>query len=90
MRYTSPALRTLSRLDLMSSRGISSISEALWSLERKCPETVVGLELFVCLFVNWSTVFVKTVSRSSFCFSYVLFAAAVPAVLPGPEDRTIF
>ena len=23
--------------------------EALWSLERKCSETVVGLELFVCL-----------------------------------------
>ena len=43
------ALRTLSRLDLMSSRGISSMSEALWSLERKCSETVVGLELFACL-----------------------------------------
>ena len=53
------------------------MSEALWSLERKCSETVVGLELFVCLFVNWSTVFVKTVSKSSFCFSYVLFVAAV-------------
>ena len=49
MRYASLALRTLSRLDLMSSRGISSISEALWSLERKCSETVVGLELLVCL-----------------------------------------
>ena len=36
MRYASRALRTLSRLDLMSSRGISSMSEALWSLERKC------------------------------------------------------
>ena len=74
MRYASLANRTLSRLDLMSSRGISSMSEALWSLERKlCSETVVGLELFVCLFVNWSTVFVKTVFKSSFCFSYVLF-----------------
>ena len=49
MRYASLALRTLSGLDLMSSRGISSMSEALWSLERKCSETVVGLELFVCL-----------------------------------------
>ena len=49
MRYASLALRTLSRLDLMSSRGISSMSEKLWSLERKCSETVVGLELFVCL-----------------------------------------
>ena len=48
MRYASLALRTLSRLDLMSSRGIRSILEALWSLERKCSETVVGLELFVC------------------------------------------
>ena len=27
------------------------MSEALWSLERKCSETVVGLERFVCLFV---------------------------------------
>ena len=43
------ALSTLSRLDMMSSRGISSMSEALWSLERKCSETVVGLELFACL-----------------------------------------
>ena len=51
MRYASLALRSLSRLDLMSSRGISSMSEALWSLERKCSETVVGLELFVW----WST-----------------------------------
>ena len=25
------------------------MSEALWSLERKCSETVAGLELFVCL-----------------------------------------
>ena len=49
MRYASLALRILSRLDLMSSKGIRSMSEALWSLERKCSETVVGLELFVCL-----------------------------------------
>ena len=49
MRYASLALRTLSRLDLMSSRGIRSMSEELWSLERNCSETVVGLELFVCL-----------------------------------------
>ena len=50
------------------------MSEALWSLERKCSETVVGLERFVCL----STVLlVKTVFKSSFCFSYVLFVAAV-------------
>ena len=49
MRYAPLALHTLSRLDLMSSRGISSMSEALWSFERKCSETVVGLELFVCL-----------------------------------------
>ena len=55
MRYASLALRTLSRLDLMSSRGISSMSEALWSLERKCSETVVGLELFVCLSTGLST-----------------------------------
>ena len=67
MRYASLALRTLSRLDLMSSRGISSMSEALWSLERKCSETVElfgTVCLFVCLFVDWSTVFVKTVFRN--------------------------
>ena len=49
MRFASLALRTLLRLDLMSSRGIRSMSEALWSSERKCSETVVGLELFVCI-----------------------------------------
>ena len=38
MRYASLALCTLSRLDLMSSRGISSMSEALWPLERKCSD----------------------------------------------------
>ena len=56
MRYASLASRTLSRLDVMSSKGIISIacmSEALWLLERKCSQTVVGLELFVCLFLNW-------------------------------------
>ena len=31
----------------------------------------------VCLFVNCSAVLVKTVFKSSFCFSYVLFVAAV-------------
>ena len=53
------------------------MSEALWLLKRKCSEIVVGLELFVCLFVNWSAMLVKTVFESSFCFSYVLFVAAV-------------
>ena len=43
MRYASLDLRTLSRLDLMSSRGISSMSEALRSLERKCSERRAGL-----------------------------------------------
>ena len=52
MRYASLALRALSRLDLMSSRGISSMSEALWSLERKCSETVVGLELWNLRFLS--------------------------------------
>ena len=31
----------------------------------------------VCLFVNCSAVLVKTVFKSSFCFSYVLFVTAV-------------
>ena len=52
------------------------MSEALWSLERKCSETVVGLELFVCLSTGLP-LFVKTVFKSSFCFSYALFVAAV-------------
>ena len=51
------------------------MSEASWSLERKCSETVVGLERFVCL----STVLRCSLkrSKSSFCFSCVLFVAAV-------------
>ena len=63
MRYASLALRTLSRLDLMSSRGISSMSEALWSLERKCSETVVGLELFVCLWTGLRCSLKRSLSR---------------------------
>ena len=43
------ALRTLSRLDLTSSRGASRMSVALWLLHKKCSDTVVGLELLVCL-----------------------------------------
>ena len=62
MRYASLALRTLSRLDLMSSRGISSMSEALWSLERKCSKTVVGLELFVCLSTGLRCSFKRSLS----------------------------
>ena len=65
MRYASLALRTLSRLHLMSSRGISSMSEALWSLERKCSETVVGLELFVCLSTSLRCLLKRSFSR---CF----------------------
>ena len=63
MRYASLALRTLSRLDLMSSRGISSMSEALWSLERKCSETVVGLELLVCLSTGLRCSLKRSLSR---------------------------
>ena len=47
------------------------MSEALKSLERKCSDTVVGLELFVC-FSTGCTIF-----RPSFCFFFVLFLAAV-------------
>ena len=52
------------------------MSEALWSLERKCSETVVGLELFVCLSTGLRCS-LKRSFKSSFCFSYVLFVAAV-------------
>ena len=91
MKYASLALRTLSRLDLMSSRGRSRVSEALWSSERKCSDTVVGSELFVCLSTGLrcslkrSLMFVKTVFKSSFSFSNVLFVAAV-AVYPVNND----
>ena len=63
MRYASLALRTLSRLDLMSSRGIRSMSEALWSLERKFSETVVGLELFFCLSTGLRCSLKRSLSR---------------------------
>ena len=44
------------------------MSEALWSLERKCFETVMGLELFVCLFVCLSIGLQCSLKRSSRCF----------------------
>ena len=53
------------------------MSEALWSLERKCSETVVGLELFVCLSTGLRCSLKRSLLKSSFCFSYVLFVAAV-------------
>ena len=52
------------------------MSLALWSLERKCSETAVGLEN-VSSFVNRSTMFVEAVLESSFGFSYVLFVTAI-------------
>ena len=41
MRYASLRFRTPSLLDLMSASGIS----VMWSLVRKCSETVAGLEI---------------------------------------------
>ena len=73
MRYASLALRTLSRLDLMSSRGISSMSEALWSLERKRSETVVGLELFVCLSTGLRCSLKRSLSRRFVSPTYCLW-----------------
>ena len=58
--YASLGFRTPSRLVLASLRGISCISVALWSLERKCSETAVGLEMLVCL----STVLRCSLKRS--------------------------
>jgi len=61
MRYAFLAFRTLSRLDFISSRGISCMSIALWSFERKCSETAVGLEQFPLFgfpeIVRWLLVF---------------------------------
>ena len=70
MRYVSLALRTLSRLDLTSSRGITCMSVALWLLHKICSDTVVGLQLLVCLFV-------EAVFKSTSGFSYVLFVTMV-------------
>ena len=63
MRYASLALRTLSRLDVISSRGISCMSLALWSLERKCSETAVGLEMLVRLSTGLRCSLKRSLSR---------------------------
>ena len=73
MRYASLALRTLSRLDSTSSKGISCMSVALCLLHKKCSDTVVGLELLVSL----STSMRCLLKRSTFGFSYVLFVTVV-------------
>ena len=39
------------------------MSEALWSLERKCSETVVGLERFVCLSTGLRCSLKRSLSR---------------------------
>ena len=46
------------------------MSVALWLLHKKCSDTVVGLELLVCLFV-------EAVFKSTSGFSYVLFVTMV-------------
>ena len=51
------------------------MSEALWSLERKCSETVVGLERFVCLSTVLRCSLKRSLSRRF--VSPVLFVAAV-------------
>ena len=50
------------------------MSLALWSLERKCSETAVGLEMLVRLS---TAMFVEAVLESSFGFSYVLFVTTI-------------
>ena len=56
----------------MSSRGISCISVAVWSLERKCSETAVGLEMVVVLSSATSFFF-----KSLLSFSYALLVTTV-------------
>ena len=48
IRYASLVLHALSRLDRISSRGISCMSVARWMFLRKCSDTVVGVERLVC------------------------------------------
>ena len=62
-----------SRLLLTSSRGISCISVAVWSLERNCSGTAVGLDMFV----NCSAMFFEAFLKSSFSFFYVLLVTTV-------------
>ena len=49
------------------------MSEALWSLERKCSETVVGLELFVCLSTGLRCSLKRSLSRRFVSPMYCLF-----------------
>ena len=56
---------------------MNSLSEALWSLERKCSETVLDLELFVCLSTGLRCSLKRSLSRRFVSQSYVSFVAAV-------------
>ena len=47
----------------MSSKGISCISVAVWSLERKCSEAAVGLEMLVCLSTVLRCLLKRSLSR---------------------------
>ena len=62
MRYASLALRTVT-IRFTSSSGISCMSVALCMLDKKCSDTVVGLELLAFV-VNRSAMFVKKRSLS--------------------------
>ena len=69
MRVASLALRMESRDENIFSIGISCISVAVWlGLERKCSETVVGLDVLLEL-SNSSTVLIKSVFQTSFGFT---------------------
>ena len=57
------AFRTLLRLDFVSSTGTSCMSLALWSFERKCSETAVGLEMLVCLSTGLRCSLKRSLSR---------------------------
>ena len=55
------------RLDFMTSNGISCGSLALWSCERKCSQTSVGLELLVCLSTGLRCSLKRSLSRQLCC-----------------------
>ena len=71
IRYGSRPLRTLSRLEWMSSNDMSEISLAVWWSVKKCFDPVVCLERLVGLSTGVRVRKVQVIFESSFCSSYI-------------------
>ena len=73
IKCDSLALRTESREEWIFSSGINCMSVWEWlEWERKCSETVVGLDLMLVLSTVRLYVFVKSVLETSLSFTYIL------------------